>query len=195
MKHRLLSAIAAIAAVACISTTAVLAAETGNTTDIPIGQSNTDVQMVGNIEPSIMSVTIPSYVPFHISRSIETENKVVSPRIVVKNNSAVPVELTIQKSRADISSLPNTTWATSASIGPNQIAIGLKLEEVENVAPTNLVRAFWLSGDNSYQNTDIMSLNAYATDAMYVVGNLGAAVPENKSFTVTPTFVVRRLNV
>ena len=37
-----------------------------------------------------------------------------------------------------------------------------------------------------------MSLNAYGNSTMYVVGTLGAAVPENNSFSVIPTFVVRQ---
>ena len=41
------------------------------------------------------------------------------------------------------------------------------------------------------QNVNIISLSAYDSSAIYVVGTLGSAVPENESFTVTPTFVVR----
>ena len=35
--------------------------------DIPIGTSG-DMVMLGTVEPTIMSVTMPTYVPFHIAR-------------------------------------------------------------------------------------------------------------------------------
>ena len=44
----------------------------------------------------------------------------------------------------------------------------------------------------TYQYLNIASLNAYGSSSIYVVGTLGSAVPEDSSFTVTPTFVVSR---
>ena len=44
------------------------------------------MEMVGTIEPTILSVTMPSFVPFNISNSLSTQNKVISPRINVKNS-------------------------------------------------------------------------------------------------------------
>lgn len=54
--------------------------------NLPLGSSS-EVLMVGEIEPTVMSVTVPSYVPFHVSRSVEGENKVISPRL---QSSAIP---------------------------------------------------------------------------------------------------------
>ena len=54
--------------------------------DIPIGASG-DMVMVGTVEPTIMSVTMPTYVPFHIARAVQGDNKVISPRITVDRKS------------------------------------------------------------------------------------------------------------
>lgn len=89
-KNRLLAACAvcALLAAALLSVN-VFAAGSYQDKDLPLGSSS-EVLMVGEIEPTLMSVTVPSYVPFHISRSVEGENKVISPRVTITSHSAVP---------------------------------------------------------------------------------------------------------
>ncbi len=158
--------------------------------DIPIGASG-DMVMVGTVEPTIMSVTMPTYVPFHIARAVQGDNKVISPRITVTNNSSVPVSLEVSYTRVDLSKLPGTTWNNGQYVGNNQIAIGFQPETTVNQMPTSLAGTKWLQA-NVFQNVNVMSLSAYGKSAMYVVGTLGSAVPENNTFSVIPTFVVRQ---
>ncbi len=158
--------------------------------DIPIGASG-DMVMVGTVEPTIMSVTMPTYVPFHIARAVQGDNKVISPRITVTNNSSVPVSLEVSYTRVDLSKLPGTTWNNGQYVGNNQIAIGFQPETTVNQMPTSLAGTKWLQA-NVFQNVNVMSLRAYGESAMYVVGTLGSAVPENNTFSVIPTFVVRQ---
>lgn len=159
--------------------------------DIPIGTSG-DMVMVGTVEPTIMSVTMPTYVPFHIARAVHGDNKVISPRITVTNNSSVPVSLDVSYTRVDLSKLPGTTWNDGQYVGSNQIAIGFQPETIANQMPTSLAGTKWLQA-NTYQNVHVMSLTAYGESTMYVVGTLGSAVPENDTFSVIPTFVVRQV--
>ena len=158
--------------------------------DIPIGASG-DMVMVGTVEPTIMSVTMPTYVPFHIARAVQGDNKVISPRITVTNNSSVPVSLEVSYTRVDLSKLPGTTWNNGQYVGNNQIAIGFQPETTVNQMPTSLAGTKWLQA-NVFQNVNVMSLSAYGESTMYVVGTLGSAVPENNTFSVIPTFVVRQ---
>ena len=158
--------------------------------DIPIGASG-DMVMVGTVEPTIMSVTMPTYGPFHIARAVQGDNKVISPRITVTNNSSVPVSLEVSYTRVDLSKLPGTTWNNGQYVGNNQIAIGFQPETTVNQMPTSLAGTKWLQA-NVFQNVNVMSLSAYGESAMYVVGTLGSAVPENNTFSVIPTFVVRQ---
>lgn len=190
MKRKLFSVILAVMLIAGLFVTSAYAASSYQSEDVPIGSSN-EVLMVGTVTPSIMSVTMPTYVPFHISRSVEGANKVISPRITVTNNSSVPVSLDVVYTSVDLSKLKGTTWATSSDVGMNQIAIGFQPEILANQMPTTLSQTVWLQA-NRQQNANIMSLNAYGSGTMYVVGTLGSAVPENSSFSVVPTFVVRQ---
>ena len=168
-----------------------MAAFTGSyqSEDVAIGSSN-EVTMVGEVKPTIMSVTMPTYVPFDISRSVQGENKVISPRITVTNKSSVPVSLDVVYTAVDLSKLQGTTWNHDGNVGDNQIAIGFQAETTSEQAPTSLSGTRWLV-DNTAQNTNIASMGALESATLYVVGTLGKAVPENNSFTVTPTFVVR----
>ena len=175
-----------------IATNADMAAFTGSyqSEDVAIGSSN-EVTMVGEVKPTIMSVTMPTYVPFDISRSVQGENKVISPRITVTNNSSVPVSLDVVYTVVDLSKLQGTTWNYDGNVGDNQIAVGFQTETTSEQAPTSLSGTRWLV-DNTAQNTNIASMGALESETLYVVGTLGKAVPENNSFTVTPTFVVRQ---
>ncbi len=164
------------------------AAEATTTRDIPVGGSG-QVEMVGTIEPTIISVTMPSFVPFNISNSLSTQNKVISPRINVKNNSNVPVQVDVASTKVDISKLKNTTWSNTGAVNDNQIAIGLKQEDTPNTMPTDLANTRWLK-DNQTEEMNVMVLNSNQEGAMYVVGTLGQKVSESATFNVTPTFVV-----
>ena len=91
----------------------------------------------------------------------------------------------------DISKLKNTTWSDNGTVGPNQIAIGLKQEEAEGEMPKNFSKTGWLK-DNQRQDMNVMVLDVNEEGALYVVGALGDQVTENVTFNVTPTFVVSR---
>lgn len=180
----------AVVLAASLFVTAAYAAGSYQSEDVPIGSSN-EVLMVGTVTPSVMSVTMPTYVPFHVSRSIDGANKVISPRITVTNNSSVPVSLDVVYTSVDLSKLKGAAWGIGPNVAPNEIAIGFQPEVLANQMPTTLSQTVWLQA-NRQQNANIMSLNAYGSGAMYVVGALGSAVPENSSFSVVPTFVVRQ---
>lgn len=160
------------------------------TKDLPIGSSST-MEMVGTIEPTILSVTMPTFVPFSISNNISGQNKVLSPRINIKNNSNIPVQVDVVYTSVDISKLKNTTWSNDGVVNDNQIAIGFKKEVDPNEAPTDLSNARWLVA-NQEQDTNVLILNSNQEGAMYVVGTLGSLVSESATFNVTPTFVVSR---
>ena len=188
MKRRI-SAFLAFALIVGLFVTAVGAATDYQSSDVTIGTSN-EVRMVGSIVPSIMSVTMPTYVPFDVSRNVQTENKVVSPRITMTNNSYVPVYVVAYDTVVDLSNLPGTSWATSRYVGANQVAIGFKNETQPNQMPENLDQTTWLNR-YGYSGT-VMSLDANEAGSMYVVGALGNSVPENKTFTVIPTLVAHQ---
>lgn len=161
-----------------------------NNTDIPIGQSGQAVQMIGTIKPTIMSVTMPSAVPFDISKSVDADNKVVSPRIKIKNNSNVPVSILIGNATVDISKLKNTSWSDDGKINDNQIAIGLKNEIVVNTRPTDISDTKWIKNGNN--NINIMNIKGSGEGYTYVVGAIGKNVPEESTstFSVVPIFMV-----
>ena len=190
MKRKNLLRFLAVVLIMGLFTVNAYAAGSYQDKDIPIGSSS-EVLMVGEIEPTIMSVTIPSYVPFHISRSIETENKVISPRITMISHSGVPVSVDVVYTNVNLSNLQGTTWGSDRYVSDNQIAIGFQAETLANQMPASLDQTKWLLA-NTYQYLNIASLNAYGSSSIYVVGTLGSAVPEDSSFTVTPTCVVSR---
>lgn len=70
-------------AASLLFSTVTYAATASSPKDIPVGSSG-QMEMVGTIEPTILSVTMPSFVPFNISNSLQSQNKVISPRINVK---------------------------------------------------------------------------------------------------------------
>ncbi len=190
MKRKLFSAILVVALSLSLFATAAYASNGYQSGDVPIGSSN-EVLMVGTVMPSVMSVTMPTYVPFHVSRTIEGDNKVISPRITMTNNSSVPVNLDVVYTSVDLSKLPGTSWAIGPTVAANEIAIGFQPETLFDQMPTTLAQTVWLQA-NTQQNTTVMSLEAYGNGTMYVVGALGAGVPENSTFSVIPTFVVRQ---
>ena len=190
MKYKISCAFLAMILVIGLVATSAYAVDNYQSSDVPIGSSN-EVLMVGTVVPSVMSVTMPTYVPFHVSRTIEGDNKVISPRITVTNNSSVPVSLDVVYTSVDLSKLQGAVWGTGPNVAPNEIAIGFQPEMLANQMPTTLGRTTWLQA-NIQDNLSVLSLNAYGSSSMYVVGTLGDDVPENNSFSVIPTFVVRQ---
>lgn len=188
-QNRCFQLLAVVLAAALLSVN-VFAAGSYQDKDLPLGSSS-EVLMVGEIEPTLMSVTVPSYVPFHISRSVEGENKVISPRVTITSHSGVPVAVDVAYTSVDLSGLKETTWSNGQNVGANQIAIGFQPETLSNQLPTSLDNTKWLQA-NTWQSLNLTNLNPYGSSTLYVVGTLGSAVPEDSSFTVTPTFVIRK---
>lgn len=158
--------------------------------EIPIGASG-QMEMVGTVEPTILSVTIPSYVPFNLSNGVAAENKVISPRMKFTNNSNVPVELMIYNTQVDVNKLSQNGigWSDNGQVYSNEISIGLKQEEKFNQMPENLLNTRWLAA-NKGLNMRILTLDAKTDEYMYVVGAMGSLVPGSTSFNVTPIFYV-----
>lgn len=171
-----------------ILATSAYAAGDYQTANVPIGSSS-EVVMSGDIQPTLMSVTIPAYVPFTVSRALEGTNKVISPRITMTNLSGTPVTVGVSYARVDLSGLRNTSWSSSGAVAANQIAVGFQPEAVENQMPVSLSNSQWLA--QGYQSLSIADLYAYSSSTVYVVGALGDQVPGEGTFTVVPTFVVR----
>ena len=190
MKQNLCFRLLAVLLAAALLSVNAFAAGSYQDKDLPLGSSS-EVLMVGEIEPTLMSVTVPSYVPFHISRSVEGENKVISPRVTITSHSGVPVAVDVAYTSVDLSGLMGTAWSNGQNVGENQIAIGFQPETLSNQLPTSLDNTKWLQA-NTWQNLNLTSLNPYGSSTLYVVGTLGSAVPEDSSFTVTPTFVIRK---
>lgn len=189
MKSKKLIKFVSLFSAMALMITSVSAQNTAPIKDIPIGSSGNSIEMVGTIQPTIMSVTMPSSVSFNISKSIPEQNKVISPRINVKNNSNIPVDIDINYVNVNLSKMTDTYWNNNGNVGNNEIAIGLKKETELNQMPTDLSQANWLKHGSQYIN--VLKLAPNGADAMYVVGALGADVPENATFSVIPTFVAR----
>ena len=190
MKQKRFFSFLAVVLAAALFAANAFAAGSYQDKDLPLGSSS-EVLMVGEIEPTVMSVTVPSYVPFHISRSVEGENKVISPRVTITSHSGVPVNIDVAYTTVNLSGLKGTTWSDGQNVGENQIAIGFQPEILSNQLPTTLSQTKWLKA-NAPQYLTLTSLNPYGSSTLYVVGTLGAAVPEDSSFTVTPIFVVSK---
>ena len=186
MKKKLITFLTAAAAFLSVATP-MAHADDLNTQDIGVGSSS-EMQMIGTIEPTILSVTMPSFVPFDISNSITGQNKVLSPQIKITNNSTIPVQIDVIYTSVDISNMKNATWSDDGTVNDYQIAVGFKKD---TTVPTSLVNTKWLAA-NKEQNVNLMVLDANQADTMYVVGTLGALVSENGTFNVTPTLVVNR---
>lgn len=181
--------LAAVVAVSLLTT--AYAANNYQTSNVPIGASS-EVVMAGNIEPTLMTVVLPAYVPFTVSRALEGSNKVISPRITMSNLSGVPVSVIVTDNRVDLSDLQGTTWDSTGKPSSRQVAIGFQPETIENQMPVSLNQTKWLA--QGRQNLPIADLYSYANSTVYVVGTLGDQVPEEGSFTVIPTFVVSRVS-
>ena len=95
-----------VLAATLLFSTVTYAAEVNSTRDITVGSSG-QMEMIGTIEPTIFSVTMPTFVPFNISNSLSTQNKVISPRINVKNNSNVPVQIDVAYTYVNLDKMQN----------------------------------------------------------------------------------------
>ncbi|NBH14765.1 hypothetical protein D3Z36_11425 [Lachnospiraceae bacterium] len=179
-----------VLAVSLLFSNVCYAADASSTRDIPVGGSG-QMEMVGTVEPTILSVTMPTFVPFNISSSLSTQNKVISPRISMKNNSNVPVRVDVTYTKVDLSKLKNVSWSDTGTVGTDQIAIGLKQEETKDEMPKTLAQARWLKA-NQKQDMNVLILDSNQEGALYVVGTMGDGVSDNGTFNVTPTFVVSR---
>ena len=179
-----------VLAATLLFSTVTYAAEVNSTRDITVGSSG-QMEMIGTIEPTIFSVTMPTFVPFNISNSLSTQNKVISPRIIVKNNSNVPVQIDVAYTYVNLDKMQNVQWSNTGTVDANEIAIGFKQETAEGEMPTDLAQARWLHA-NDYQDMNVMILDSNQEGAMYVVGTLGKDVSESATFNVTPTFVVSK---
>lgn len=150
--------------------------------------SGKQIRLVGHVSPTIISVTMPSRIPFDISAGVSRENQVVSPKITVENHSAVPVNVSVDYTEVDISKLGGTVeWKMQADVGDNGLAVGFARSETE---PVNLNGAMWLA--DGEQNLKLLDLSANGQGTLFVVGAIGNAVPPNETFTVTPTLMVRK---
>lgn len=185
---RILAGWLAAALLLCLSPAAAFAADRlapGSSGVVVESSDPKDIELHGEIEPTIISVTVPSYIPFSISRSLPRENKAVSPRIDVTNHSAVPVCVYVADTKIDLSGLAGASWSNTGSVGPNQVAIGLASAQTE---PQSLSGARWLQ--EGKQVTELADLAPDGSGRLFVVGTLGEQVPENRSFTVTATLMV-----
>ncbi len=146
-----------------------------------------EIELVGHVEPTIISVVMPSYIPFDISKSQPAENKVVSPEIKVTNNSNVAVTIYVDNARVDLSNLQGTSWNNNGMVAENQVAVGLTEAAAQ---PENLMGARWLA--QGQQNTELLRLIPQQNGKMFIVGAIGSQVPENQVFSVVPTLVVKQ---
>ena len=85
--------------------------------------------------------------PFHVSRTIEGDNKVISPRITVTNNSSVSVALDMTYTLVDLSKLPGAAWGIGPNVASNEIAIGFQPETLANQMPTAFNQTTWLQAN------------------------------------------------
>lgn len=141
---------------------------------VPISGGGIQVSMSGSVEPTILSVTLPTDIVFEIGKSNEGENKVLSPAVPVSNGSSQGVYIYAQNTQVDMSQMggavyvPSTTggslavtaggfvvsgggFVTSGSISvmPNEIAVGFSEERVptSGAVMPGLGQARWLIHD------------------------------------------------
>lgn len=146
------------------------------------------IQLVGHVSPTIISVTMPSHIPFDISAGVGQENKVVSPKITIENHSVVPVNVSVDNTIVDTSTLNGRVdWVVGANVGEYGLAVGFTEADTE---PSGLGGARWLAKGN--QNLRLLDLDAKGKGILWVVGAIGDSVPQDGTFTVTPTLVVKK---
>lgn len=171
---------------------AVRALDTGvvDSGDVNINAENgNDVELRGNIVPTILSVTMPSFIPFDLSKTLPTENKVVSPRIEVRNNSAAPVVIYVDNTKIDLRAIPGAFWQTNRYTYNKGIAIGFTEHYASSTLDDGVVK--WLQ--DGKQHTELTRVYPNSANALYVAGSLGNLVPETGTFSVVATLVARQV--
>ncbi len=187
MKKKITAILAALALVSVVAQ-----GSSYNNIDIAADEGK-QVTMIGTIVPSVISVTLPAVIPFDISKNVTGENKVISPVVTIKNNSTIPLFVSIRQTNIDMRSLGSTQWSDTGEVNDydNKIAVGFKkVFYATDARPTTVSSSYWLrSGDNQI---GLMELPRNSDGYAYVVGRIGNAVPENAgtTFSVVPTFVV-----
>lgn len=178
--------------VVCLSSTAFALPTAYSDSNIDDGvniaiQGGKSIELVGTVQPTIISVTMPAYIPFDMNYSLSTVNKVISPAIDVTNHSTVPVDISVGKTSVDLSKMPNASWSDNGnSILSDQIAVGLVESRTQ---PQDFSGAKWLK--NGTNNTPLLTnLAANAVGRLYIVGNIGSEAGSTGTFTVTPTLIV-----
>lgn len=156
-------------------------------------QGGKSIQLVGTVDPTVISVTMPAYIPFDLSYGVARENKAVSPVIDVTNHSTVPVNITVGNTSVDLTKLKGATWSDNGAPGmlqPSQVAVGFVQANEE---PDYLYNAIWLNrGAND--KALLTHLGSNSVGRLFIVGNIGYNVTSTGSFTVTPTLLVKKAN-
>lgn len=162
--------------------------DSGQGIDIAI-QGGKSIELVGRVQPTIISVTMPAYIPFDMNYSLPTDNKVISPTIDVTNHSTVAVDISVGRTSVDLTGMRSARWSDSGNqILPNQIAVGfMASDQMPEGLPENEVK--WLR--NGANNTALLTnLQTNAVGRLFVVGNIGSEAGSEGTFTVTPTLLV-----
>lgn len=151
-----------------------------------VDSDGTQIEMAGQVKQTILSVTMPSYIPFEVSKNISSENKAVSPKIEITNNSEVPIKVYVSNVDCDFSQLPYCCLRDDPRfMSQYDMCIGFEMAENE---PTSTRNGCWMR--KGEQNTMLATINPKDTQPMYVVAVVGSDVPDGRSFTMIPTIVV-----
>ena len=178
--------VASLALVMMSTTQAFAITDTGNVEDIPVGQSGINIEMQGQLAPSIISLTMPTSIYFDMNSQIEGENKVLSPEIVIDNNSYSDVTISVMNTQIDLTKLDGVEWGNGGVTNDNEIAVGLS---VTPTAPTTLESAQWLRQNDMNNPMVLCLIDSFMDESFYVVGNLGSGVNSSSTFTVSTTFM------
>ena len=181
-----LSFCTSIALVALLMPHALAIPAIGNVEDIPVGSSGIEVEMQGQLAPSIISLTMPTSIYFDMNSQLEGENKVLSPAITIDNNSYADVTISVINTTVDLSNLDNVTWGNGGVTADNEIAIGLS---VTPTAPTDLNSTQWLRSNDLNNPMTLCLIDSFTDEIFYVAGNLGSSVNSSSTFTVSTTFI------
>lgn len=178
--------------IGCLPAVSASAASYSDSGATIVDSGGTLIGMAGTTQNTILSVTMPSYIPFELSRNISMENKAVSPRIDITNNSEIPVEVYVSDVDCDFSQIPyccldtDPEWVSQSSY---ELAVGF---QVQQTAPSTFRNAKWFH--EGIQHMTLTTISAKDTQSMYVVAALGTQVPDGRSFTLIPTVVVSATN-
>lgn len=161
--------------------------DSGHGIDIAL-EGGKSIDLVGTVQPTIISVTMPAYIPFDMNYNLSTQNKVISPTIDVTNHSTVAVDISVGRTSVNLTGMRNARWSDSGTVvGDNQIAVGFM--ESDSMPSTLPDTVKWLR--NGVNNTPLLT-NLATNDVgrLFVVGNIGKDAGSEGTFTVTPTLLV-----